>query len=569
MLDRAPLIALVLITAATRAGAQGVSPAEIVFRGGTVYTADTAHPRATAVAVSKGRIAYVGTDVGVRTLIGPATLVIDLRGRMLLPGLGDSHLHPASGGIWLASCLLTADTTRPMVVAHIARCEREIPGTGWIRGRGWALPLFPAANPTRQLLDSLVPDRPVYLRSADGHGAWVNSRALALAGITAATPDPPRGRIERDASGAPSGTLRESAEDLVTAVMPPRTVGEYMDGLRRSTALANSLGITTLTEADGDSTMLEAYLALDRAGALPVRVVAAQTTDPAAGPEQVGRLAALRTHFGGKRLHATSAKIYADGVIEAHTSALLEPYIDTHDRGPANLTPEAMNALVVALDRAGFQVHIHAIGDRAVRMALDAFAAARSANGARDSRHQIAHLEMIDTLDVPRFAQLGVLANFQPLWAFRDSYVRDLTEPVLGPERSSRLYPLGSVARTGALLVAGSDWIVSSMDPFQAMQVAVTRRDPFAGPGAPWLPKELVSLDQMLMAYTINGARANFQERETGSIETGKAADLALLDRDLFAIAPTEIHETRVLLTLLDGVAVYGNPTALRDARPR
>jgi len=553
------LLFALALAALTRTPEAQSAPAEIVFRGGTVWTADAAHPRATAVAVANGRIAYVGGDDGARAFIGPNTTIIELKGRVLIPGIEDSHLHPATGGIWLASCLLTADTTRAMVVAHIARCGKETPGTGWIRGRGWALPLFPQANPTRQLLDSLIPDRPAYFRSADGHGAWVNSQALALAHITAATPDPPRGRIERDATGAPSGTLRESAEDLVTAVMPPRTVAEYMDGLRRTMALANSLGITTLTEADGDSTMLEAYLALDRAGELKVRVLAAQMTDPAAGPAQVARLSALRAHFAGKRLRATSAKIYADGVIESHTSYLLEPYLDTHDRGPSNLTPAAMNALVIALDRAGFQVHIHAIGDGAVRISLDAFAAARAANGVRDSRHQIAHLEMIDTLDVPRFAQLGVLANFQSLWALRDSYIRDLTEPILGPERSSRLYPIGSVARTGGMLVGGSDWIVSSMNPYEAMQVAITRRDPFDGPGAPWIPKELVSLEQILTAYTINGAHANFQETETGSIEKGKAADLVLLDRDLFAIAPTEIHAARVLLTLLDGAPVYGD----------
>ena len=483
-----------------------------------------------------------------------------------MPGIEDSHLHPATGGIWLASCLLTADTTRTMVIAHIARCGRETKGTGWIRGRGWALPLFPDAGPTRQLLDSLIPGRPVYLRSADGHGAWVNTRALELAHITAATPDPPRGRIERDAAGAPNGTLREAAEELVVAVMPPRTVAEYMDGLRRSTALANSLGITTLTEADGDSTMLEAYLALDRAGKLSVRVLAAQMTDPPAGVAQVPRLSALRAQFAGKRLRATSAKLYADGVIESHTSYLMEPYLDTHDRGPSNFTPAQMNALVTALDAAGFQVHIHAIGDGAVHLALDGFAAARAANGVRDSRHQIAHLEMIDTLDVPRFAQLAVLANFQSLWAYRDSYIRDLTEPILGPERSSRLYPMGSVARAGGTLVGGSDWIVSSMNPFEAMQVAVTRRDPFEGPGAPWEATEVLTLDQILTAYTINGAYANFQEKETGSIVVGKAADLALLDRDLFAVAPTAIHATKVLLTLLDGRPVYGDPKRVAGA---
>jgi predicted amidohydrolase YtcJ len=221
-----------------------------------------------------------------------------------------------------------------------------------------------------------------------------------------------------------------------------------------------------------------------------------------------------------------------------------------------------MDSLVIALDKAGFQVHVHAIGDRAVRMSLDAFQAARAANGVRDSRHQIAHLEMIDTLDVPRFAQLAVLANFQALWAFRDSYVRDLTEPVLGPERSSRLYPIGSVARTGGMIVGGSDWIVSSMDPLQAIQVGVTRRDPAAPAGPAWTANEAVPLDLMLRAYTINGAFANFQERETGSIEVGKAADLVVLDHDVIAGPPHLIDHAHVIFTFLDGVLVY-------DARKR
>ena len=561
---RAVFLFAVLAARVAPLAAQSVPPADIVFRGGTVYTADSAHPRATAVAVANGRIAYVGDSAGAAKWVGARTLVIDLHGRMLLPGFEDSHLHPATGGVSLNECILVDDSTRAMLLARIAQCARDAPGTGWLRGRGWALPIFPAANPSRQLLDSLLPDRPVYLRSADGHGAWVNSKALALAGVTAATPDPPRGRIERDAQGNPSGTLRESAAELVLSHMPARTVGDYVRGLKRAMALANSFGITTMQEADADSLILLAFLQLDRAGALPMRVVAAQSTDPAGGPQQVERLVAQRARYQGARFRSSTAKIYADGVIEAHTSALLEPYLDTHDRGPSEMSPDAMNALVIALDRAGFQVHIHAIGDRAVRMSLDAFAAAQRANGVRDSRHQIAHLEMIDTLDVPRFAQLGVLANFQPLWAFRDSYVRDLTEPILGPERSLRLYPMGSVARTGGTLVAGSDWIVSSMNPLEAIQVAVTRRDPLAPAGPPWAPKELVTLDQILAAYTINGARANFQERETGSIVVGKAADMIVLDHDLTAIPPTQIHSTRVLLTLLEGKAVFGDPAALR-----
>jgi len=546
------------------AHAQSAAPADFVFRGGTVYTSDSAHPRASAAAVTRGRITYVGDEAGAAKLVGAKTVVIDLRGRMLLPGFEDSHVHPASGGVALGECKLELDTTRAMVLAKIAKCAHETPGTGWLRGRGWQLPVFPHANPSRQLLDSVVPDRPAYFRSADGHGAWANTKALAIAGITAATPDPPRGRIERDASGAPSGTLRESAADLVARRLPARTWQDYVHGLRRSMALANRLGITSLTDADADTLMMLAYVALDSASQLTTRIMATQATDPAAGAEQVPRLIAQRTRYTTGRVRATAAKIYADGVIEAKTAALLEPYVGTTDRGPAERTPASMDSLVTALDRAGFQVHIHAIGDRAVRMSLDAFAAARAANGVRDSRHQIAHLEMIDTLDVPRFAQLGVLANFQPLWAYRDSYVHDLTEPVIGPERSSRLYPLGSVARTGGTIVAGSDWNVSSINPLEAIQVAVTRRDPDGPPGPPWLPAEVVSLDRILAAYTIVGARANFQENETGSITVGKAADLIVLDHDLTAISPFEIHATHVLLTMLEGHVVFGDVNALR-----
>ena len=564
MMRIARTLAAVAVLAAAFAGAAGAqgAPAEWVFTGGTVWTADSAHPRASAVAVRGGRIVWVGEAKDAAAWTGRATTVIDLRGRMLLPGLHDSHLHPAAGGVELGECLLDADTTRAMLITHIAQCARS--GTGWLRGRGWQLPIFPDANPSRTLLDSLAPGRPAYLRSADGHGAWVNSKALALAGITAATPDPPRGRIERDASGRPSGTLRESATGLVARMMPARTWQDYVHGLRRTMALANSLGITSLTDADADTLMLRAYVALDSAHALTTRILATQHTDAAAGASQVPRLIAQRARFTVGHVRATAAKIYADGVIEARTAALLQPYAGTSDRGPTPIPPERMDSLVVALDRAGFQVHVHAIGDRGVRMALDAFAAARAANGARDSRHQIAHLEMIDTLDVPRFAQLGVLADFQPLWAYRDSYIRDLTEPVLGPERSSRLYPIGSVVRAGGTIVGGSDWIVSSMDPLAAIQVAVTRRDPDAPAGPPWLPNEVVTLDRILAAYTIEGARADFQERETGSISVGKAADLLVLDRDLTAVPPADIHRARAVLTMLEGKAVFGDAAKLR-----
>jgi predicted amidohydrolase YtcJ len=528
-----------------------------------VHTADSARPVARAVAVRAGRIVYVGDERGVAEWIGTGTRVVALNGGALLPGFHDSHVHPADGGVGLNDCALDDDSTRALVVAHIARCARERTDAAWLVGGGWQLPVFAAANPGRALLDSLVPDRPAYFTAADGHSAWVNSRALAAAGVTAGTADPPSGHIERDPrTGEPSGTLRESAVSLVARHIPPHTPAEWETGAGRALALAASLGITSLQEASADTNILAAYAALDRRDSLTARVVAAirvNTETPVA--DEVARLTALRERFRGRRrLEVTAAKIFVDGVIESHTAALLAPYAGTSDRGAPAVEPGRLDSLVVALDSAGFQVHMHAIGDRAVRMALDAVAAARAANGPRDARDHIAHLELVDPADVPRFAALGVYANFQPLWAYRDSYIRDLTEPVLDPGRATRLYPIGSLLRSGAVVVAGSDWPVSSMDPLAAMQVAVTRRAPDAPVGPAWLPAERASLAQIFAAYTINGARVSFHERETGSIAVGKAADLVVLDRDPFAVPPDQIHAARVRLTFVDGREVYARP---------
>jgi predicted amidohydrolase YtcJ len=559
--DRRPLsvpTVLAALVALAACGCAAPQPADLVFRG-TVYTADPSRPSAQAVAVRDGVIVAVGDRDAVGRYEGPETRVIDLGTGMLLPGFHDSHVHAASGGVQLGECDLAGQATAEAIAAQVARCARENPEASWVRGRGWQLPAFPNANPGRALLDRLVPDRPALLIAADGHSAWANSAALALAGITAETPDPPDGRIERDPlTGEPSGTLRESAVDLVARLQPPYTPADWEAGARRGLALANSFGITAVHDANASEAILAAYAALDRRAELTARVTAAARVDMSADVEtEVARLAALRAQFAGDRLRVTAAKLFADGVIEAGTAALLEPYLGTGQRGPARPAPELLGAFVGALDRAGFQVHTHAIGDRAVRLTLDAIAAARAANGPRDSRHQIAHLQLIDPADEPRFRALDVLANFQPLWAYRDSYIRDLTEPVLGPERSARLYPLGSMAHAGATLVTGSDWPVTSMNPLPAIQVAVTRREPDLPAGQAWLPNQLVALPAVLDAYTINAARAAFLEGDTGSIEVGKAADLVVLDRDLLAIPSAEIHSARVRFTFLDGREVY------------
>jgi predicted amidohydrolase YtcJ len=535
-------------------------PADTVFRGGAVYTVDSLHPTAQAVAVTSGRIAYVGDDSGVTPWIGPRTVVIDLAGKMLMPGFHDSHVHSIAGGLDLGDCLLSSLPNAAAVVDSISRCARASTSP-WFRGSGWEDPTFPHANPRRELLDSLVPDRPAYIESADGHSAWVNSKALDAAGITTTTPDPPNGHIERDPrTRRPSGTLREAAMVLVAKRMPDRTPAEYAAALQRALALANQYGITSMFEANEDSAHLATYAAADAQGKLTAWIIASQYVDPTRGVEQIPRLIRLGHRFRRTHVRTDAIKIFADGVIESHTAALLEPYVGTNDRGPLNADPGHLDTLVAALEKARFQIHIHAIGDRAVRAALDAIAFARQQNGPRDTRPQIAHLEMVDTADVPRFRALGVFADFEPLWAFPDRYITEMTEPVLGPARSSRLYPMGEIERTGATLVGGSDWDVSSLNPLEAIQVAVTRRDPDGPPGPPWLPNEAISLPDILAAYTINGARLAFADSARGSITVGKWADLIVLDHNLLAVAPQDIHRTKVLLTLFQGHEVYRDP---------
>jgi predicted amidohydrolase YtcJ len=555
----AVIILLPSLTLTVSAQKRAARAADLVFRNGAVYTMDAARTWAEAVAIRRGRIVYVGTNRGAAHWIGQQTTVVDLQGKMVLPSFHDSHVHPVTSGLEMDECRLHELTTAEQILDAVRQFAAANPQKTWIRGAGWQLPIFPDASPHKSLLDRVVPDRPVLLYAADGHSAWVNSRALEVAKITKATPDPKTGRIERDPqTNEPTGTLREDAMQLVAKYLPDYTPADRVAGLRRALEMANRFGITSLQDADVSEAELQAYTELDRRNELTARVVAALHVEPSKGAAQISHLIELRQRYQGRRLRATAAKIFADGVIEARTAALLEPYLGTAgDRGKANVEPDVFNPLVAALDREGFQVHVHAIGDRAIRNALDAFEFARATNGSRDSRHQIAHIELFSPQDIPRFRRLGVVANFQPLWAFADPYIEKLTIPVLGPERSRWLYPIRSLAASGAVVACGSDWSVTSMNPLEAIQVAITRRAPEAGEGAAWIPEERADLAGMLAGYTINGAFVNFEERETGSIETGKAADLIVLDHNLFEIPAHEIHRVKVLLTMLEGKPVY------------
>jgi hypothetical protein len=551
-------------------------PADLVFTRGAVYTVDPAATWAQAVAVKGRRIVTVGTDESVADLIGPKTEVHDLRGRMLLPGFQDAHVHPPAGGLEMLECNLNEAYTREGYERIVAEYASGHPNVEWIRGGGWSMDSFPGGTPTKEILDRIVPDRPVYLPNRDGHGAWVNSRALELAGINRETPDPPDGRIERDDAGEPSGTLHEGAMDLVDKLMPPVTEAEWEEGLRVAQRYLHSLGITAWQDAivGGPYDTLGAYTATAGREALTARVVGSLWWDRHRGEEQIDELVVKRDRSSVGRFRATTVKIMQDGVIEDFTAGVLDPYLGhdgtpTSNRGMSFVDPELLKASVIGLDAEGFQVHIHAIGERAVREALDALEAARAANGANDHRHHIAHIQVVHPDDIPRFNELGVVANAQPLWATLEGQMVNLTIPFLGPERSGWQYPFASLVRSGARLAFGSDWSVSSPNPMWEMAIAVHRKEPrryadMAGERATeeaFLPDERIDLATAIHAFTMGSAYVNHLDDATGSIEVGKEADLVVVDRNLFDLSLDELADAKVQLTMVAGAPVFVDPS--------
>ncbi|UFR00702.1 amidohydrolase [Streptomyces sp. Go40/10] len=536
--------------------------ADLLFTGGPVLTPEGR--TATAVAVTGDRITAVG-HAEVRGLAGPRTEVVDLAGRLLLPGFQDAHVHPVPAGLELSRCDLTGRTTAEETVAAVRAYADAHPEREWILGGGWSMEAFTGGTPTKDLLDAVVPDRPVYLPNRDHHGAWVNSRALELAGIGRDTPDPADGRIERDASGEPSGTLQEGAMQLVGRLAPPATPADRLAALLHAQRHLHALGITAWQDALvgdflGMDDPAEAYLAAAGDGSLTARVVGALWWDRERGAEQIPELVERRAASSRGRFRAGTVKLMLDGVAENHTAALLEPYLDrcgcsTANRGTSFIDPARLPRYVTELDALGFQCHFHALGDRAVRDALDAVEAARAANGPNDTRPHLAHLQVVHPDDVPRFARLGATANIQPLWAAHEPQMDQLTIPFLGPERARQQYPFGALLRSGARLAAGSDWPVSSPDPLQGIHVAVNRVEP-GGTGPVFLPDERLSLADALTAYTAGSAYVNHLD-DTGRVAVGALADLVVLDRDPLSGPPEAIAETRVALTYVGGACVY------------
>ena len=430
------------------------------------------------------------------------------------------------------------------------------------------MPAFPGGTPSRRDLDDVVPDRPVFLENRDGHGAWVNSRALEIAGVTAATADPPDGRIEREPEGTPQGTLHEGAALLVRRHLPPFTAEQWEAAILAAQRYLHGFGITAISDAWVEEHHVPAYRALAEQGRLTLRTTLSLWWDRARGLEQLGWFEEARRSATLGRLRASTVKLMLDGVLENYTAALLEPYLDAEGRPTANrgidfVDPAALaGEIAPALDAAGFQLHFHAIGDGAVRSGLDAVEAVRRRNGPADRRAHIAHIQVVHPADVPRFGALGVGANMQPLWAVHEAQMRDLTIPFLGPERTAWQYPFRSLQRAGARLVGGSDWSVSTPNVLHEVEVAVNRVAPESRLlEEPFLPEERLDLESALQAFTIGAAWANRLETDTGTLEPGKLADLVVLDRDVFDRGAGEIGDARVLLTLSEGVAVHADPT--------
>jgi predicted amidohydrolase YtcJ len=547
---------------------------DLAFVNGTVFDGATFLPAGATVRVSSGAITAVsppatpGSDAA-SGVLGTAEPV-DLRGGTLLPGFIDAHVHPVFAGDRMCRCNLAGAKTAAEYADIIAAYAAAHPDAEWITGGGWSMEAFPGGVPTKDLLDRVTGGRPAFLPNRDGHGAWVNSRALALAGIDASTPDPADGRIERDASGEPVGTLQEGAQELVSRLIPATSEDDWYAGLLAAQEYLLSLGITGWQDAivgrhTGLPDPIDAYLRAAAAGTLKANVVGALWWDRERGIEQVAELIDRRREGQAGRFRATSVKMMLDGVAENHTAAMLEPYLDGHGcatetSGLDFIDPDELPRFVTALDREGFQVHFHALGDRAVRNALDAIEAAREANGATGNRHHLAHLQVIHPDDIPRFAQLGATANIQALWAMHEPQMDELTIPFLGERRSGWQYPFASLLAAGAPLCAGSDWSVSSPDPLAAAHVAVNRSMPEVPGGSapdPFLPDQALSREAFFAAYTSGSAGINGLGGVTGAIRPGLDADFAIVDADLAHGAADEICQASVVQTWVRGEVAY------------
>ncbi|MCH2477718.1 MAG: amidohydrolase [Gammaproteobacteria bacterium] len=564
-------IALSLINLVACELSNDLPKADIVFTGGAVYRVTDSDPWATAVAISKNRITYVGDDAGAISSIGPNTIVVKLNGKMLLPGFQDAHVHPVDSGMTYNQCAVFDLPELEDLLDAIKTCVDERPNAEWIVGAGWYVSTFaPTGRPPKGLLDAIAPDIPITLLSNAAHTVWANSAAIKRAGITSETKDPEGGRIDRDSeSGEPSGSFQESAMPLIQSFEPAITLKERIAGLAYAQQLFHSYGITGVHDSyvevsrETAYSNMEAYTAFSDQEGLKMHVVAAMLYDPTLPLEpQIELFKSLRDSADRNHVNATAVKILVDGVATSYSAAMLEPYADRLDEGIKGtpLIPRAdLIDLVTRLDALGFQIHFHSIGDAATHYSLDALEVARTKNGLRDSRHHLSHIMAWDPTDFNRMADLDAIANFQALWASKGTHYEEITYVRMGEERSKYLYPINSLHKLGVHLAFGSDWYVTSANPLLAIEVAVTRLEPGGNSTDPLLPAEAIDLATAIRAATLGSAYGNFLNKDTGSIEVGKLADLIVIDSNLFDIPTSDLSKARVMLTLFGGEVVFGS----------
>jgi predicted amidohydrolase YtcJ len=535
--------------------------ANLILKNASVYTVDKQRSWAQAIAIAEDKIVFVGSDADVESYVESDTVVMDLDGKMVLPGFVDAHAHPSHAMDLVSNISLYGLDSIEAYQAAIADFVGKHADKDFYRGSGWADELFPNIGPSKKILDALIPDRPVVLVSYDGHSRWVNSVALERAGITTDSPDPDGGRIERDPdTGEPSGTLRETAMSLVNSVIPDYSLEERKNGLLAYQEMATLAGITLTHDAMLDAGCVAAFNALAEEGKLKMRFRGSITMDHDQEIEpQIEKVLEEQSKNTHPYFQTNTAKIFVDGVLEGGTAYLFEPYAHKPDfRGEPIWDAELLNYTSVALDKEKLQIHVHVIGDAAAHITLDAFEKARVLNGKRDSRHLVTHLQLVTPEDIQRFKELDVVGVPQPFWFKIDEYYWELALPYLGKERADIQYPMQSFINAGVVMASASDFPVTiPFDPLIAIQTGMTRSGIDGGADEALWPEERAGLEDMIQSFTYNGAYANFLEDEIGSIEVGKRADIIVLDQNLFEIPESEISKTKVLLTFVDGKEVH------------
>ncbi|MGC8745648.1 MAG: amidohydrolase [Candidatus Saccharicenans sp.] len=530
-------------------------PADLIIEESRIYTVNSAQPWAEAVAVKGERIVFVGSNKQVRKYAGSATKIIQAGGRLMLPGFQDSHLHFVSGSLNLNRIDLAGTKNVAEIQEKIKRFVAEHPDLTWIQGRGWMYSAFPGNMPHKKFLDEVVPDRPAIMRCADGHTSWVNSKALALAGINRRTPDPPDGKIVRDENGEPIGALLEGASSLVSRLIPEPTDKETLEALNRGMEQAACYGVTCAHGMGGEFEKLELFDQLRKAGQQTLRLVVTMWVDEP-GPKEKDFKAykEASSKYNDSWLAVRGVKLMLDGVIDSGTGAMLDPYEGMKgNKGKLFWEPDDYIKAVLEFSRRGIQVSTHAIGDRAIRLALDAYEKAFKESGHPELRHKIEHAECIAAEDFQRFGQLRIIASFQPLHADPDPVWMAAWIKNVGPEREKRAFAWKSVLKAGGHLAFGSDWPVVTINPWPGLQMAVTREDWEGKPAGGWIPGEKLTLEEAIQAYTLGGAYALNEEHLRGSIEPGKLADLILVSQNIFEIPATQIRHTYSVLTVVGG----------------